>query len=93
MLFSRPNGGTPDWVGAMGYGLDFNDRQRVFGRAGIAGEFRHCLAGIGILIFAQPYIGQEFAFNHDLGVSNGFFIDGFALNHFNGVAAQGARNT
>ncbi|EEG24045.1 hypothetical protein EIKCOROL_01330 [Eikenella corrodens ATCC 23834] len=92
MLFARAHGGAQNRIFAMGNRFHFDYGQGGLGIAGIAGEFRHGLAGVAVLIFAHAHIGQQFAFNHHFGMGDGAFVDGEAFGHFHSVAAQRAGN-
>ena len=79
---ARAKRGLQDRIAAMRHRFHLNHRQRGFGFTGLAREFRHRFAGVGVLIFTDTHVRQQFAFNHDFGVGNGFFVDGNTVRQF-----------
>lgn len=45
---------------------------------------------MGVLIFAYAHVRQQFAFDNDFGVGNGFFINSLTLHHLHRAATQRA---
>ena len=79
MLLARPDTGLHDRIAPGRDRLYFDDRKLGVSRSAVARKFRHGFTGVGILVFAYPYIRQNFTLDDVLGVCDGAFVNRQAL--------------
>ncbi len=81
-----------DRMAAVGDGFDFNHRDPRLRLAGISREFRHGLPAVGMLIFPDPVVREQFALDHHLGTGNRARLHGQTVHQLHGLLAQAARH-
>lgn len=78
-------------VPPVGHSLDLDEPALTAGGAGIAGEFRHGISGMAVLVFLDPDPGLDLSFDDILGEGDGPLVHGQAGAQLHRPAPQSSR--
>ena len=92
MLLAGANTGLHDGILPVGHRLHLDEPALVAGRAGVAGKFRHGVAGVAVLILLDPDAGDYLSLDNILGVRNAVLLYGKAGGQFHRLPPEGTGN-